>query len=144
MRSMNACGSAWQACAQHTRLPEAWNRRVASPSQPDTAPALTARHCWPPRERNDGLYRVITYLCAKLLDELVLNMLGSILFSIIVFYGVRLQGAWVVFWLVYLLTLSVGIGACPPFSPCISQGGCAPWCGPTNAARPTCRAIQAR
>ncbi len=64
------------------------------------------------RERNDGLYRVITYLCAKLLDELMLNMLGSVVFSIIVFYGVRLQGAWVVFWLVYLLTLSVGIGAC--------------------------------
>ena len=65
------------------------------------------------RERNDGLYRVITYLCAKMLDELLIAVLASIIFACVVFYGVRLQGEWVLFWLVYLTTLSVGISARP-------------------------------
>ena len=62
------------------------------------------------RERNDGLYRVITYLVFKMLEELTLAFLASLIFSCIVFYGVRLQGEWVLFWLVYLVTLSCGIG----------------------------------
>lgn len=62
------------------------------------------------RERNDGLYRVITYLVSKMLEELMLAFLASLVFSCIVFYGVKLQGAWVLFWLVYLVTLSCGIG----------------------------------
>ncbi len=66
------------------------------------------------RERNDGLYRVITYLVAKMLDELIIAVFASIVFACVVFYGVRLQGEWVLFWLVYLTTLSVGIGARRP------------------------------
>ena len=62
------------------------------------------------RERNDGLYRVITYLCAKMLEELVLATVGSLITSLAVFYVLRLQGVWILFYLAYLVTLSIGIG----------------------------------
>ena len=67
------------------------------------------------RERNDGLYQVITYLCYKMLEELVLAILISVVIACIVFYGVQLKGQWVAFWLTYLVTLSCGVGAqlCP-------------------------------
>ena len=92
---------------------------------PIRAPALTCASCAkagpyilylaaPGRERNDGLYRVITYLCAKMLDELIVAVVVSFILSCILFYGVRFPGDLVVFWLVYLVTLSVGIGAPPP------------------------------
>lgn len=70
------------------------------------------------RERNDGLYRVITYLCAKMLDELTIAVAASLAFSCIVFYGVRFQGSLVLFWLVYLTTLAIGIGAANAPFPC--------------------------
>ncbi|KAG2446852.1 hypothetical protein HYH02_008009 [Chlamydomonas schloesseri] len=61
------------------------------------------------RERADGLYRVFTYLAAKLVEELILSVIITLIFSSYVFYGVQLKGAWVVFWLVYFIDLSVGI-----------------------------------
>lgn len=61
------------------------------------------------RERNDGLYRVITYLCAKILDELMLAAVASGIFGAIVFFPVKLKGSFALFWLVYFLTLSNGI-----------------------------------
>ncbi|KAG2427597.1 hypothetical protein HXX76_012251 [Chlamydomonas incerta] len=61
------------------------------------------------RERADGLYRVFTYLAAKLVEELVLSVIITLIFSSYVFYGVQLRGDWVVFWLVYFIDLSVGI-----------------------------------
>lgn len=61
------------------------------------------------RERADGLYRVFTYLAAKLVEELVLSIIITLIFSSYVFYGVQLKGAWVVFWLIYFIDLSVGI-----------------------------------
>ena len=61
------------------------------------------------RERNDGLYRVITYLCAKMIEELGIAFIASIVFSNIVFWLVRFQGSWALFWLVYFCTLSLGI-----------------------------------
>ena len=54
---------------------------------------------------------MITYLCAKMLDELIVAVVVSLLLSCILFYGVRFPGDLVLFWLVYLVTLSVGIGA---------------------------------
>lgn len=48
----------------------------------------------------DGLYRSFTYLGAKLLEELFLSIAMTLVFSSYVFYGVQLQGQWVVFWLV--------------------------------------------
>ena len=64
----------------------------------------------PRRERNDGLYRVITYLCYKMLEELLLAIIISVVAACIVFYGVQLKGQWVAFWLTYLVTLANGIG----------------------------------
>ncbi|KXZ47828.1 hypothetical protein GPECTOR_32g440 [Gonium pectorale] len=61
------------------------------------------------RERNDGLYLVITYLLSKMFDELVLAGLASLGISAYVFYGIQLQGQWVTFWLIYYITLSNGI-----------------------------------
>ncbi|CAK0787534.1 hypothetical protein CVIRNUC_010754 [Coccomyxa viridis] len=61
------------------------------------------------RERNDGLYRVITYLCYKMLEELLLAIIISVVAACIVFYGVQLKGQWVAFWLTYLVTLANGI-----------------------------------
>ncbi|GBF95048.1 P-loop containing nucleoside triphosphate hydrolase [Raphidocelis subcapitata] len=61
------------------------------------------------RERHDGLYRVATYLAAKMLDELGVAAVGSVGMSAIVYFGVGLQGSFLVFWLTYFATLCVGI-----------------------------------
>jgi len=61
------------------------------------------------RERNDGLYRVITYLIAKMIDELVLAVVGTLGVSLFVWFGVGLVGSFVNFWLVYFVTLCNGI-----------------------------------
>ncbi|KAF6250828.1 P-loop containing nucleoside triphosphate hydrolase protein [Scenedesmus sp. NREL 46B-D3] len=61
------------------------------------------------RERNDGLYRVFTYLAAKMFDELAINLVVSLPVVAVCFYGIRLQGSFVLFWLVYYVTLCVGI-----------------------------------
>lgn len=61
------------------------------------------------RERNDGLYHVITYLLAKMLDELMISVFSSLGVAAFVFYGVQFQGQFVMFWLVYFVTLSIGI-----------------------------------
>jgi hypothetical protein len=50
------------------------------------------------RERADGLYHVGTYLAAKLLQELLLATVISIMFASFVFYGVQYQGSFVLFW----------------------------------------------
>lgn len=62
------------------------------------------------RERADGLYFVITYLLAKMFDELLVAACSSLVVATYTFYGVKLQGEWVLFWLVYYLTLCCGIG----------------------------------
>lgn len=61
------------------------------------------------RERNDGLYLAITYLCAKMVDELLLAIVGTLIFSCVVYFPLKLGGLWVTWWLCYLCTLSIGI-----------------------------------
>jgi ATP-binding cassette subfamily G (WHITE) protein 2 len=61
------------------------------------------------RERNDGLYRVITYLLAKAVDELLLALLTSLGVAAFVFYGVGFTGEFPLFWLTYYATLCFGI-----------------------------------
>ncbi|MEW5308615.1 MAG: hypothetical protein WDW38_000559 [Sanguina aurantia] len=61
------------------------------------------------RERADGLYYVITYLFAKMFDELLVAACSSLVVATWTFYGVKLQGEWILFWLVYYLTLCNGI-----------------------------------
>lgn len=72
-------------------------------------PALTLERPLYLRERNDGLYRPITYLLAKLFDELFVLLISSVAFSAIVFYAVDLQGSFLMFWIIYLVTLSIGV-----------------------------------
>ena len=72
-------------------------------------PSLTLERKLFQRERNDGLYMVVTYTVYKLIEELLLAALASIGVAAFVFYGVKLQGSFGVFWIQYYLTLSVGI-----------------------------------
>eukprot|EP00210_Caulerpa_lentillifera_P002676 g2556.t1 len=61
------------------------------------------------RERNDGLYRVITYLVAKMLDELIVAFIASLIFGSVVYLCTDLQCNFITFWMVYFGTLSNGI-----------------------------------
>lgn len=61
------------------------------------------------RERSDGLYRVITYLTSKMIEELGVALVSSLIFSNVVFWPIKFQGQWVLFWLVYYATLGCGI-----------------------------------
>ena len=45
------------------------------------------------RERNDGLYRPITYLLAKLFDELFITLFSSVFFALVVWYLVQVRPA---------------------------------------------------
>ncbi|GAB4818157.1 hypothetical protein N2152v2_005203 [Parachlorella kessleri] len=72
-------------------------------------PALVLERPLFVRERNDGLYRVVTYLCAKMLEELGLALLISLVFSNIVWWALALEGSYLLFWLDYLCALAIGI-----------------------------------
>lgn len=61
------------------------------------------------RERNDGLYNVLSYLVYKICEELGVALLSSVIFSNVVFWPIKFQGQWVLFWLVYYATLGCGI-----------------------------------
>ena len=65
-------------------------------------------------ERNDGLYRPITYLVFKMMEELIIVLCNSLVLSAVVFYPLRLSGDFTLFWLVFLTTSSIGIGAPAP------------------------------
>ena len=43
------------------------------------------------RERNDGLYRPITYLLAKLFDELFITLFSSVVFALVVWYLIQVR-----------------------------------------------------
>lgn len=65
------------------------------------------------RERNDGLYRPITYLVAKMVEELTIFFFLSLLLTVIVFAPCKLGGSYILFWLVNFVTTATGIGAAP-------------------------------
>jgi hypothetical protein len=62
-------------------------------------PALSLEKPLYVRERNDGLYRPITYLLAKLFDELFITVFASLVFACAVWFLVRVR----------LCTLCVGV-----------------------------------
>lgn len=72
-------------------------------------PALTLERKLFLRERNDGLYLVVTYITYKLLEELILAAIASVGVAAYVWAGIRLEGSFGVFWIQYFLTLSTGI-----------------------------------
>jgi len=62
------------------------------------------------RERNDGLYSALAYLLFKLSEECLLSLGTSIFMSAAVFFAVKLQGNWLLFWFAFYLTTCTGIG----------------------------------
>ena len=56
------------------------------------------------------MYRSITYLTAKMTEELIAALISSLCFSCIVFFPVKLAGSFALFFCVYYLTTSIGIG----------------------------------
>ncbi|CAK0783380.1 hypothetical protein CVIRNUC_006579 [Coccomyxa viridis] len=61
------------------------------------------------RERNDGLYRPITYVIFKMMEEISITLINSLVFSSIVFFPLKLTGDFILFWLLNLTTTSIGI-----------------------------------
>jgi hypothetical protein len=61
------------------------------------------------RERNDGLYQSLTYLVAKLIEEVMIALLQSLVMSCIVFFPLELAGSWVLFWYTFFQTTCIGI-----------------------------------
>jgi hypothetical protein len=60
------------------------------------------------REREDGLYRPVTALVAKMVSELVIGAVVSLLASAPVFYACRLGGSFAVFAVGHFVTSAVG------------------------------------
>ena len=58
----------------------------------------------------DGLYKPMTYICAKMFDEMLMLSVVSVILAAAVFYAVQLSGSFVLFWLVYYFTLGNGGG----------------------------------
>ncbi|KAK9808054.1 hypothetical protein WJX73_010576 [Symbiochloris irregularis] len=61
------------------------------------------------RERNDGMYRSITYLLAKMTEELAAALISSLIFSFLVFFPLKLAGSFGLFFCAYYLTTIIGI-----------------------------------
>jgi ABC-type multidrug transport system ATPase subunit len=72
-------------------------------------PSLTLERGLFYRERADGCYMAFTYYLAKFIEEAVLCVLTSFLFSVIVFWGIKLQGSFLIFVVVYYMTTMLGI-----------------------------------
>eukprot|EP00746_Dinoflagellata_sp_MGD_P108399 gnl/MRDRNA2_/MRDRNA2_46302_c0_seq1.p1 gnl/MRDRNA2_/MRDRNA2_46302_c0~~gnl/MRDRNA2_/MRDRNA2_46302_c0_seq1.p1 ORF type:complete len:626 (-),score=111.00 gnl/MRDRNA2_/MRDRNA2_46302_c0_seq1:91-1968(-) len=72
-------------------------------------PSLTLERGLFYRERADGCYMAVTYYLAKFIEEAVLCVLTSLLFSVITFWGIALQGSFLVFVVTYYMTTMLGI-----------------------------------
>ena len=57
-------------------------------------------------------------LCVPRCAELLLAAVGTLVFSCVVYFPLKLGGLWVTWWLCYFCTLSIGIGALPAMRPC--------------------------
>ena len=56
------------------------------------------------------MYRPITYLCAKLTQELTLAILSSLIFCCVIFWAMELPGSFGLFFITYYQTTCIGIG----------------------------------
>ena len=61
------------------------------------------------REINDGLYRPITYLCAKFATEFVMVIINSLIWPTLIFFSGQLKGQWILFFLVSAVALSTAV-----------------------------------
>ena len=79
------------------------------------------------REREDGLYRPVTALVAKMVSDLVIGAVVSLLASAPVFYACRLGGSFAVFAVGHFVTSAVGaslgsaIAALAPAQRCTTE-----------------------
>mmetsp|Transcript_89480 Transcript_89480/g.164037 ORF Transcript_89480/g.164037 Transcript_89480/m.164037 type:complete len:645 (+) Transcript_89480:87-2021(+) len=72
-------------------------------------PSLTLDRALFFRERADGCYSPVTYYLSKFLEEAVLCVITSLLFCLITFFGIQLQGSFFVFLATYYVTAMTGI-----------------------------------
>lgn len=60
------------------------------------------------RDKNSGCYNSGSYLIAKLLQETLRDIFFYMIAACCVWFALGLSGLWVIFWLVFLVTLSIG------------------------------------
>jgi ABC-type multidrug transport system ATPase subunit len=72
-------------------------------------PALVLERSLFVRERADGLYRPVTYLLSKMIEELVIAFFNTLVFGAVVFFPCKLAGSFPHFWAVYFTTTATGI-----------------------------------
>lgn len=72
-------------------------------------PSLTLERPLFYRERADGCYSALTYYMSKFIEEACLCTATSFVFSLVVFYAMKLQGNFLLFVVTYFLTSMVGI-----------------------------------
>eukprot|EP00442_Polarella_glacialis_P052868 CAMPEP_0115067304 /NCGR_PEP_ID=MMETSP0227-20121206/11313_1 /TAXON_ID=89957 /ORGANISM="Polarella glacialis, Strain CCMP 1383" /LENGTH=614 /DNA_ID=CAMNT_0002453351 /DNA_START=69 /DNA_END=1913 /DNA_ORIENTATION=+ len=72
-------------------------------------PSLTLERALFFRERADGLYTGVTYYVAKFIEEAVLCTFTSLVFSLVVFFAMSLQGNFGIFFITYFLATMCGI-----------------------------------
>merc|ERR1719401_878314 len=94
-------------------------------------PSLTLERALYYRERADGCYTPVVYYLSKLIEEAVLCIFTSSIFSLIVFWALSLQGSFFLFVLAYFETSMVGIVLA------YAVAAIAPNMGAANALLPT-------
>jgi len=72
-------------------------------------PALVLERPLFVRERNDGLFHVNTYLMSKMIDELMINSLSSLVMCMTIYCGIGLSGNFGTFWFTYFVGVATGI-----------------------------------
>jgi hypothetical protein len=72
-------------------------------------PSLTLERALFYRERADGCYSPVTYYVSKFIEESVICVFTSLIFSLVVFWAMGLQGSFFVFLAAYFLTTMIGI-----------------------------------
>lgn len=72
-------------------------------------PALTLERTLYYRELADGCYAPITYYMAKFLEEAIIALFTSLVFTVVVYWGCNLQASFGIFFLAYYLTTLVGV-----------------------------------
>ena len=72
-------------------------------------PAIVLERTLYTRERADGLYYPLTYLLAKMIEELLLASCLSLVNAAAAFHAVGFAGSFGIFWLVYVQCLAIGI-----------------------------------
>jgi hypothetical protein len=53
-----------------------------------------------------------------MMEEISITLVNSLVFSAMVFFPLKLTGDFILFWLIFLTTTSIGIGECPGSRSC--------------------------